>query len=293
MHNDIMAASSKERSPMLAPSNYAQWSSRFMRYVDIKPNNDQLRQCIEKGPYILIELVTSEVPAEGDNPVQPQVGYRKPKRAKDYEYHKEKMMLCKQESKCIPISAEQDEWLQDTDEEPDKQELEAHYMYMAKIQEVLHAADDNSGHTYDAEPLEKVHTNDDYNVFANETQRPESINDTYLVEKTDRNVIHDSLNMCDNEGKAGHNVDEPEDERIVLASLTANLKLDIDENKIKHKQLKKANTSLSQELEKSKQDLFYCISDLKKYKIFQTNHKDKEKAELECQKALGFQIETK
>ncbi|GKC14887.1 hypothetical protein Tco_1011669 [Tanacetum coccineum] len=27
----------------------------------------------------------------------------------------------------------QDEWLQDTDEEPDEQELEAHYMYMAKI----------------------------------------------------------------------------------------------------------------------------------------------------------------
>ncbi|GJS01187.1 hypothetical protein Tco_0317695 [Tanacetum coccineum] len=72
MHNDIMEAGSKERLPMLAPGNYAQWSSRFMRYIDTKPNNDQLRQCIEKGPYILIELVTSEVPAEGDNPVQPQ-----------------------------------------------------------------------------------------------------------------------------------------------------------------------------------------------------------------------------
>ncbi|GJX47257.1 retrovirus-related pol polyprotein from transposon TNT 1-94, partial [Tanacetum coccineum] len=69
--------------------------------------------------------------------------------------------------------------------EPDEQELEAHYMYMEKIQEVLHAIDDNSGPTYDAEPLEKVHTNDDYNVFATERQhseQPESINDTYVVE---------------------------------------------------------------------------------------------------------------
>ncbi|GKC97602.1 retrovirus-related pol polyprotein from transposon TNT 1-94 [Tanacetum coccineum] len=69
---------------------------------------------------------------------------RKPKRVKDYDYHKENMMLCKQKSKGIPLSAKQDEWLHDTDEEPDEQELEAHYMYMAKIQEVLHAADDNS-----------------------------------------------------------------------------------------------------------------------------------------------------
>ncbi|GKC93511.1 integrase, catalytic region, zinc finger, CCHC-type containing protein [Tanacetum coccineum] len=64
---------------------------------------------------------------------------RKPKRVKAYDY-----MLCKQKSKGIPLSAKQDEWLHDTDEEPDEQELEAHYMYMAKIQEVLHAADDNS-----------------------------------------------------------------------------------------------------------------------------------------------------
>ncbi|GJV76712.1 hypothetical protein Tco_1508296 [Tanacetum coccineum] len=41
----------------------------------------------------------------------------------------------------------------DTDEEPDEQELEVHYMYMAKIQEVLNS---DSGPTYDVEPLEKI-----------------------------------------------------------------------------------------------------------------------------------------
>nr|GEV20317.1 hypothetical protein [Tanacetum cinerariifolium] len=117
------------------------------------------------------------------------------------------------------------------------------------------------GPTYDAQPLEKVHTYNDYNVFANKTQhseQPESINDRYLVENTDRNVTPDTSNMCDNEGKANQNVNEPENERVMLASVIANLKLDVDENKIKHKQLKKANTSLSQELEKSKQNLFFC-----------------------------------
>ncbi|GJS66591.1 retrovirus-related pol polyprotein from transposon TNT 1-94 [Tanacetum coccineum] len=166
---------------------------------------------------------------------------------------------------CISLSAERNEWLQDNDEEPNEQKLEAleaHYMYMAKIQEVLHVVDDNSGPTYDAEPLEKVHTDDYYNVFANEKQhskQPESINNTYMVEKTDRNVIPDSSDMCDNEGKADSKVNEPEDERVFLSSLIANLKLDVDENKNKQKQLKKANKSLTQELKKKKtRSFFYC-----------------------------------
>nr|GEW76238.1 hypothetical protein [Tanacetum cinerariifolium] len=58
---------------------------------------------------------------------------RKPKRVKDYSYHKEKMMLYKQKEKGVPLSAEHSDWLHDTNEEPDEKELEAHYMYMKKI----------------------------------------------------------------------------------------------------------------------------------------------------------------
>ncbi|GKC90286.1 retrotransposon protein, putative, unclassified [Tanacetum coccineum] len=61
---------------------------------------------------------------------------RKPKRVKDYMYHKEKMLLCKQAEKGVPLQAEQADWLANMDEEIDEQELEAHYNYMAKIQEV-------------------------------------------------------------------------------------------------------------------------------------------------------------
>ncbi|GJS97523.1 retrovirus-related pol polyprotein from transposon TNT 1-94 [Tanacetum coccineum] len=135
-------------------------------------------------------------------------------------------------------------------------------MYMSKIQEVPTT---DSGPTYDAEPLEK--------------------------------------------GTADQNAKNPEDEHVLLASLIENFKLDLDENKNSQRQLKKANMSITQELNKSKQDLektkqdlekskqdlektkqdleiskqnlTYSKNELEKYKIFQTNHKDKEKAELE------------
>ncbi|GKC08138.1 hypothetical protein Tco_0999748, partial [Tanacetum coccineum] len=58
---------------------------------------------------------------------------RKPKRVKDSTYYKEKMLLCKQAEKGVQLQAEQSDWLADTDEEIDEQELEAHYSYMAKI----------------------------------------------------------------------------------------------------------------------------------------------------------------
>ncbi|GJX36137.1 hypothetical protein Tco_0247694 [Tanacetum coccineum] len=76
---------------------------------------------------------------------------RKPKRVRDSTYHKEKMLLCKQAEKGVQLQAEQSDWLADTDEEIDEQELEAHYSYMAKIQEVPNA---DSG--TDAEPLEQL-----------------------------------------------------------------------------------------------------------------------------------------
>ncbi|GKF01170.1 hypothetical protein Tco_0028093, partial [Tanacetum coccineum] len=81
----------------------------------------------------------------------------------------------------------------------------------AKIQEVSTV---ESGPTFDVEPIEKVQFDDNYNVFANERrhfEQPESINDIYVVEKVDSNVIPDSSDMCDDEGKNGQNDEEHED----------------------------------------------------------------------------------
>ncbi|GKA61668.1 integrase, catalytic region, zinc finger, CCHC-type containing protein [Tanacetum coccineum] len=152
-----------------------------------------------------------------------------------------------------PLQAEQADWLEDTDEEIDEQELEAHYSYMAKIQEVPTA---DSG--TDTEPLEQVqYNNAEYKwfYFANErhhSEQPKFIGNTCVVEKVDSNVIPDSPDMCDNDIQTDQNGKKCDDERVALANLISNLKLDVDENKKIQKQLKKANTSLAHELKECK-----------------------------------------
>nr|GFB36880.1 hypothetical protein [Tanacetum cinerariifolium] len=175
---------------------------------------------------------------------------RKPKRVKDSAYHKEKMLLCKQAEQGVPLQAEQYDWLADTDEEVDEQELEAHYNNMAKIQEVPTA---DSG--TDLEPVEQVQNDAGYNVFANHLQhseQSESVSNTCLMKTNDSNVIPDSPDMCEDDIQNDQNDVESDDERVALENLIANLKLVVDENKKIQKQLKKANTTLAQELKECK-----------------------------------------
>ncbi|GJZ14035.1 hypothetical protein Tco_0549265 [Tanacetum coccineum] len=64
MHNNIMAADSRDRPPMLASERYAQWQSRFMRYVDIKPNSEALRKCIlqeKKAIHLLLTGIRDDI----------------------------------------------------------------------------------------------------------------------------------------------------------------------------------------------------------------------------------------
>nr|GFA11844.1 hypothetical protein [Tanacetum cinerariifolium] len=139
---------------------------------------------------------------------------KKPKRVKDSAHHKEKMLLCKQAEKGVPLQAEQYNWLADT-----------------------------------------VQNDTGYNVFANEIQHSEQsefISNTCLVETNDSNVIPDSPDMCDDDIQNDQNDVESDDECVALANLIANLKLDVDENKKIQKQLKKANTTLAQELKECK-----------------------------------------
>nr|GEU76876.1 hypothetical protein [Tanacetum cinerariifolium] len=97
------------------------------------------------------------------------------------------------------LNVEQADWRDETDDEPEDQELEAHYMYMAQIQEVTPDAVDNSGPIFNVEPLQKVqNNNDNYNVFAIESEhpkKPKSVIDTYPVEEDEHNMIIDSLDM--------------------------------------------------------------------------------------------------
>ncbi|GJZ93428.1 hypothetical protein Tco_0665493 [Tanacetum coccineum] len=113
----------------------------------------------------------------------------------DYSYHKDMMIDVQQ--------AEQ-----------------AHYSFMAKIQEVL---PEESSST--EQPLEHVQNNDENNVFANKRQHSENNTAECVVEPA------------------------------ALANLIANLTLDTEKNKTILKQLNKANASLNQELEECNTNL--------------------------------------
>ncbi|GJW23438.1 hypothetical protein Tco_0034060 [Tanacetum coccineum] len=186
MHNNIMAAGSKDRPPMLGPGRYSQWRSRFSTGYGTMQRNARNQKRLKKP------------------------------------YHKEKMMMCKQAEQGVPLQAD---WLEDTDEEIDEQELEAHYSYMAKIQDVSPEGTSSTG-----QPLEQVQNHNESNVYDNvrrHSEQPESINDTYVLEKDDSNVTPDSSNICTNDNRKTKRL----------------------------KQLKKANASLTQELEKCKTNL--------------------------------------
>nr|GEZ18055.1 integrase, catalytic region, zinc finger, CCHC-type, peptidase aspartic, catalytic [Tanacetum cinerariifolium] len=53
-------------------------------------------------------------------------------------------------------TVEQADWRDDTDDESEDHELEAHYIYMAQIQEVNPYAVDDSGPIFNTEPLQKL-----------------------------------------------------------------------------------------------------------------------------------------
>nr|GEZ59376.1 hypothetical protein [Tanacetum cinerariifolium] len=120
-------------------------------------------------------------------------------------------------------TVEQADWKDDTDDESGDQEIEAHYMYMAQIQEVTPGIVGNSEPIFDAEPLQKVQNDDDdYNVFGDDQEypeQPESVNEPYP-------------DMCyDREQDDQDDTNELDQERDLLASLIEKLKCEINDRK--------------------------------------------------------------
>ncbi|GJX41315.1 cysteine-rich repeat secretory protein 12-like protein [Tanacetum coccineum] len=83
------------------------------------------------------------------------------------------------------LSAEEYNRLIDSNEEPKDQELEAHHTFMAKIQEVVLDAAQDSGPSYDTKPLGK----------------------------DDKHVTPNSTYMCSNEGEVDQDAEKNNDER--------------------------------------------------------------------------------
>nr|GEX85926.1 hypothetical protein [Tanacetum cinerariifolium] len=134
-------------------------------------------------------------------------------------------------------TVEQVDWRDDTDDEPEDQELEAHYMYMAQIQEVTSDAADNSRPIFDTEPLQK---------------QSKSVNDTYPIEQDEQNVIIDSLDMSYDKEQVDQddhdNDDDLDNEHELLAFLIEKLKCEIDDSKNRNKFLETSNKALVDKL---------------------------------------------
>nr|GEW39245.1 hypothetical protein [Tanacetum cinerariifolium] len=198
---------------------------------------------------------------------------QKPKRVMDAAYHKEKMLLCKQKEDRFQLNAEQADWRDDTDNESEDQELEAHYMYMAQIQEVTPDAADDSGPIFDSEPLHKVSNNENYNVFAIESEHPEqseSVNDTYPIEQDEHNLIGDSLDMSYDREQIDQDDDDDDlaNESDLLASLIEKLKCEIDDNKNRNKFLETSNKVLVDKLKEiAHQETIFIMSQAKEAQI--------------------------
>nr|GEX09530.1 RNA-directed DNA polymerase homolog [Tanacetum cinerariifolium] len=162
----------------------------------------------------------------------------------------------------------QADWRDDTDDKPDDQELEAHYIYMVQIQDVTPNSADNSGPIFDTEPLQKVPNNDNYNVFAIEskhTEQSKSVHDTNPIEQDEHNVIIDSLDMSYNREHVDQDDDDIANEQTSNKALVDKLKGEFEDFKTKNKSLESSNNHFKEannELSKTNQLMF---KDLKKF----------------------------
>nr|GFC68995.1 hypothetical protein [Tanacetum cinerariifolium] len=127
-------------------------------------------------------------------------------------------------------------------------ETVAHYMYMAKIQEVSPNVVDY-GPIFDTEPKQKVQNDDQYDVFAIECQHPKQsgpVHKTYLIKQDAHNVIIESKDMNYDSEQIDQDDEDADlaEERELLASLIEKLKCEIDETKNRNTLLETSNKVL-------------------------------------------------
>ncbi|GKB85644.1 retrovirus-related pol polyprotein from transposon TNT 1-94 [Tanacetum coccineum] len=172
---------------------------------------------------------------------------QKPKRAKDAAYHKEKMLLY--------------------------QELEAHYMYTAQIQEVTPNAVDNSWPIFDAEP------------FYDREQDDHDDNDDLAKERNLLASLIEKLKCETDDNKNRNKFLETSNKALV-----DKLKGEIKSFKTKNKSLESLNNHFKEannELSKTNQLMF---KDLKKFQAKFDRYHDvnyASKVAIDCAKAKG------
>nr|GEZ81501.1 hypothetical protein [Tanacetum cinerariifolium] len=198
---------------------------------------------------------------------------QKPKKAKDAAYHKEKMLLCKQEEAGIQLNAEQADWRDDTDDdELEDQELERIICTWHKFKRFLQML-----LTLDLSLMmnhckrEEIEQNDDDNDLAKERELLAS-----LIEKL----------KCE--------IDENKNRNKFLETsnkvLIENLKGEIKDFKNKNKSLESSNNYFKEENNRLSETNNLLYADYKKSEAKLARRNSREYAsqmELECAKVRG------
>nr|GEY21491.1 retrovirus-related Pol polyprotein from transposon TNT 1-94 [Tanacetum cinerariifolium] len=217
-----MAAGSRDRPLMLAPGRYPQWRSRFLRYVDIRPNGEALRKFILSGPYKPTTVLVQAVEATDDFPAV--LEHTTVKTLMNMSPENKAHFLAEKEAIHLILTVIGDDIYSTVDACQTVQEM------WEAIERKPKRVKDSAYHK------EKM-------LLCKQAEQ---------VETYDSNVTLDSLDMCEDDIQNEQNDVGSDDERVALGNLIANLKLDVDENKKIQKQLKKSNTSLAQELKECK-----------------------------------------
>nr|GEV59011.1 integrase, catalytic region, zinc finger, CCHC-type, peptidase aspartic, catalytic [Tanacetum cinerariifolium] len=281
MHNNIMAVGSRDHPPMLATGRYPQWRSRFLRYIDIRPYGDALRKCILSCPYKPTNVLVQVVAATDDSPAIPEHTTvetpmnMSPENKTHFQAEKEAINLI--------LTGIGDEIYSTVDACQTAQEMweaiERLQQAIKRLQqgESLNIQDvkTNLFWEFASARMVKVQNDAGYNVFVNDLQhseQSESVSNIRLVETNDSNVIPDSPDMCEDDIQNEQNEVKNDDERVALANLIANLKLDVDGKK-DSKAIKESKHNTCSRTERTKQAKF------EKYKAFNDRTIDYDKLE--------------
>ncbi|GJT77770.1 integrase, catalytic region, zinc finger, CCHC-type containing protein [Tanacetum coccineum] len=106
--------------------------------------NDSVKTSLEKVATTTLICVAADSTIMEDNPFAP------------IDNHPFINVFGQEPSSEASSSRDLTDWKDDTDDESNDQELEAHYMYMAQVQEVAPDPVDNSGLIFDDEPMHKL-----------------------------------------------------------------------------------------------------------------------------------------
>ncbi|GJV75017.1 hypothetical protein Tco_1506601 [Tanacetum coccineum] len=165
------------------------------------------------------------------------------------------------------------------------------------IQEVN--SDSEAGPSYDIDVISEVpdydtcYIHDMYSVSAHEKrhlEQPESINDTYVDDQTDSNILFDTLYMDVNRGEFEQDETSHDHNCVIIESLIKNMQLEVERCNTTNCEAKETNASLTVELESYKERINFFENKQDKQNEYEMAYKDALNREKDLQKLLYHQL---